>query len=70
MDDLISRKSLLNALKELYDAWAKYPCMKNQMVGVKAAIAYVETIPTAEIEPKQPRERCAATISRQLGHGA
>lgn len=45
-EDAISRRRLLNDLKELIAAWEKYPVMAEQIKGVETAIGYVETIPS------------------------
>lgn len=46
-EDLISRSKLLSDLRDLVNSWSKYPVMEKQTEGVKAAIGYVELIPSA-----------------------
>ncbi len=53
-EDAVSRRRLLNDLKELIAAWKKYPVMAEQIKGVETAIGYVEGIPS--VTPK--REMC------------
>jgi len=50
-EDVVSRRKLLNDLGELITAWEKYPVMAEQIKGVKAAIEYVETIPSVTLKP-------------------
>ena len=50
-EDAVSRRILLNDLKELIAAWEKYPIMAEQIKGVETAIEYVETIPS--VTPKR-----------------
>lgn len=49
-EDAVSRHRLLSGLKELIDAWEKYPVMAEQIKGVETAIGYVKTIPS--VTPK------------------
>ena len=52
-EDAVSRRILLNDLKELITAWEKYPVMAEQIKGVETAIKYVELIPS--VMPKRCR---------------
>lgn len=45
-EDAVSRRILLNDLKELITAWEKYPVMAEQIKGVEIVIGYVERIPS------------------------
>ena len=50
-ENAVSRRRLLNDLKELIAAWKKYPVMAEQIKGVETAIKYVELIPP--VTPKR-----------------
>lgn len=52
-EDAVSRRRLLNDLKELIAAWEKYPFMAEQIKGVEAAIGYVAVIPSVTPKPEQ-----------------
>lgn len=54
-EDVVSRRILLNDLKELITAWEKYPVMAEQIKGVETAIGYVKTIPS--VTPKRKTGR-------------
>jgi len=50
--DEVSRRILLNDLKELITAWEEYPVMTEQIKGVEIAIGYVKTIPSVTPKPR------------------
>ena len=59
-EDTVSRRRLLNDLKELIAAWKKYPVMAEQIKGVEATIGYVETIPS--VTPKRKTGEMSRSI--------
>lgn len=61
-EDAVSRRILLNDLKELITAWKKYPVMAEQIKGVETAIKYEEMIPSVT-----PKRKTGRWIEEQRG---
>ena len=62
-EDAVSRRRLLNDLKELITAWKKYPIMEEQIKGIGTAIGYVMAIP-----PVTPKRKTGKWIHSDFSH--